>query len=401
MEELKKTIEELGRAFEEFKKANDQRIAEIQKKGSASPETEAKVDKANAAIEKLSEQKSALEKEIAEMKTVMNRLNQGGTEGNGAKKGDSPEEKAAFLKFLRKGEDRLSDAELKSLSVDSQSDGGFLVRPELADKIVTKMFETTPMRMLADVVSIGSDQLDILQDLDETSAGWVSERGARSTGSTPKLNLGKIAVHELFSEVAATQKLLDDGVFDVESWMAGKTADKLSRVEATAFVSGTGVNQPRGFLSYASGTSYGQIEQKQTAGAGALDFDTIIDLLYSLKPKYAPNAQWLMQRMTVSALRKLKDTQNRYLWEPSLQVGQPDSLLGKPVSFAADMPAVATGALAIAVGDFKQGYQIVDRVGIRILRDPFTSKPNVIFYTTKRVGGDVIDFDAIKLLKVQ
>lgn len=396
--ELTKKVDELGHAIEEFKKANDERLKAIEKKGGSDPALDSKVDKANEAISKIKDEMDA-------MKTAMNRTASAMEKANDEKatKGDSKEYKEAFQRMLRKGfalPEAVIPAEIKNLSVDSNADGGFLVRPELSAKIVTKMFESSPIRQLAQVDTIGSDSLEIMQDLNEVSAGWVSERGSRSAGTTPQLNLARIFAHELFAEPVVTQKLLDDAQWDVEAWLAQKIADKFGRTEASAFVGGTGVGQPRGITSYPAGTSYGQIEQIGSGTSGVVTADGIISLVYGLKPKYVPNASFLMQRALVKAVRQLKDSQNRYLWEPSMQAGEPESLLGHPVYYAADLAAASANSLSIAFGDIRQGYQIVDRVGIRMLRDPYSTKGSVTFYATKRVGGDVVDFDAIKLQKL-
>ncbi len=209
-----------------------------------------------------------------------------------------------------------------------------------------------------------------------------------------------IPVHELYANPLASQKLLDDGNINVEAWIASKVSEKFARAEATAFVQGNGVGQPRGFMTYAAGTSFGTIEQVITGDADQLTADGLITLLYSLKAPYRANASFLMKRLSVAAVRKFKDAgTGTYLWQPSLQMGQPDLLLGRPLYDAEDIAAEGANALAAVCGDFKSGYQIVDRFGIRVLRDPYSNKPYVAFYTTKRVGGDVKNFEAIKINK--
>ena len=190
-----------------------------------------------------------------------------------------------------------------------------------------------------------------------------------------------------------------DSVIDIESWLSGKIADIFSRKESTAFISGNGVGQPRGILTYAAGTSWGQVQQVGTIVSGDITADSLIKLYYSLKDAHMKRASFLMHRTVVQSIRLLKEaTTNQYLWQPGLAAGAPDTLMGVPVNMAADMPLASAGSLSVAVGDFKAAYQIVDRHGIRILRDPFTEKPFVKFYATARVGGDVVNFDAVKLL---
>lgn len=405
MEELKKKLEELGRAFEEFKSANDQRLKEIQTKGSASSLTIEKVEKASAEIEKLVTERDALQKQVDEIKTVMARMNQGG--GNGGSDVDAKEviaRKNAMDKFLRKGAHALSAEEKNYLSTQSSTDGGYFVLPERSAEIVKKVFESSPIRQLASVQAISSDVLEIMQDLDEADAEWVGEVQSRSQTNTPTFKMVKIPVHEMSAKPRATQRFLDDASIDVQSWLSGKVADKFARKEATAFVNGTGVNQPRGILTYPAGTSFGQIEQVNSGTAATIaDADGggngLIATQDALKEAYQANASWLMKRATRSSVRKMKDTQKGYIWQPGLQAGVPDTILGKPVHLADDMPAEGAGNLVAAYGDIKQAYQVVDRIGVRVLVDPFTADPFVIFKTTTRVGGDMKNFEALKLTK--
>ena len=385
-------MDAIGSAFEEFKKLNDKRIKELEQKGFETAETKAAVEKANAEIDRLSN----------EVKAAQVAVQRAGTAGTEVKGGQSEEQKLAkqaFRKFMAKGAEKLSVEEVKALSVGSDPDGGYLVLPEMSSEIVKKVYESSPMRQLASVATISSDQLEIIEDLDEVDASWVGETAARSETDTAQLKKIVIAVHELYAKPKATQKLLDDAMLNVEAWLAEKVADKFARSEATAFISGDGVGKPRGILSYAAGTSFQQIEQIVSGSASAITADGLISLSYALKAAYKTGAAFMLKRATVAAVRKLKDSQNQYLWQPSLQLGQPDMLLGFPMYEADDMQAEGANNLPIAFGNFKAGYQIVDRFGIRVLRDPFSSKPNVEFYTTKRVGGDVKNFEAIKLLK--
>jgi len=267
------------------------------------------------------------------------------------------------------------------------------------------VFETSPMRAYASIQVISTDALEGLFDLEEASSGWVGETDARSETGTPQLGKWRIPVHELYAKPKATQKILDDAEINLETWLAQKVAEKFARDEAAAFVAGNGVNKPRGFLSYADGTTLpGTIERINTGANGAFASapsggDALIDALYGLKAQYRANATWFMNRATTKLARKLKDSDGAYLWSPGIAAGQPATLLGYPVAAFEDMPDPATGSLSIAVGDMRSAYQIVDRVGIRTLRDPYSAKPYVEFYTTKRVGGDVVNFEAIKLIE--
>jgi HK97 family phage major capsid protein len=213
----------------------------------------------------------------------------------------------------------------------------------------------------------------------------------------------------MYAAPRATQKLLDDAVFDVEGWLAGKVADKLSRTEGAAYVAGNGIAKPKGFTAYSTAATadatrdWGTLEHIDTGANG--DFaasnpaDKLFDLEAAFKPGYLAGASWVTRRSVIVKVRKFKGSDNNYLWQPGLQAGKPATLIGYPIVMAEDMPALATNSLSMALGNFKTGYQIVDRFGVRLLRDPFTAKPYVIFYTTKRTGGGVVNFEAIKFLR--
>jgi HK97 family phage major capsid protein len=261
------------------------------------------------------------------------------------------------------------------------------------------------MRAFASIQVISTDALEGLFDLERAAAVWVGETEARAETATPKLGKWRIPVHELSAQPAATQKLLDDASLNMEAWLAQKVALEFALAENAAFVNGTGAERPRGFLTYADGTTLpGTIERVKTTVNG--DFaaapaggDILIDALYSLKAPYRANATWFMNRATFAKVRKLKDSDGAYIWSPGIAAGQPATLLGYPTASFEDMPDPATGSLSIAVGDMRAAYQIVDRAGIRVLRDPYTSKPFILLYTTKRTGGDVVNFEALKLIE--
>lgn len=426
-EEIKKAasaIDALHAGFEEFKKANDERLAQIEKKGSADVVTEAKLQKIEADLEKA--QKIADEAVLAvkrQSRVVtdangdavdLDRKAQDWASMNARRRGtvagefranDMDGYKAAFDTFLRKGEEVMGPDERKALSVGTDPDGGYVVNPDLSGRIVMKVFESSPMRAYASVQVISSDALEGLFDLNEASSGWVGETDSRAETNTPQLGKWRIPAHELYAKPKATQKLLDDASINMEAWLASKVAEKFARDEANAFVVGNGVNKPRGFLTYSSGTTLpGTIERFDTGVNGAFAAapnggDVLINALYGLKQQYRANATWFMNRATLKLTRKLKDSDGAYLWSPGIAAGQPASLLGYPVASFEDMPDPATDSLSIAVGDMREAYQIVDRIGIRTLRDPYSAKPYVEFYTTKRVGGDVVNFEAIKLIE--
>lgn len=310
-----------------------------------------------------------------------------------------------FPVYLRKGDQQgLSPDEYKALSVGSDPAGGYQVAPVVSARVLTIIRETSPMRDIATVETVGTDALEIRIDEGEADAGWVGETEARAETGTPEIGVQRIPVHEIYAKPKATQTLIDDAAVDIEAWLAGKVGEKFSRTEATANFTGNGVNKPRGILTYpaaaADTPSRGKVMQAVTGNATQITPDSLVNLPFQIKSEYLNNARWLMKRSTVAAVMLFKDGQGRYLWQPSYQAGQPALLGGYPVSMANDMPAVQAGALAIAFGDFRRGYTIVERHGIRTLRDPYSAKPFVEFYTRRRVGGDVTNFEAFHLLKV-
>jgi HK97 family phage major capsid protein len=335
------------------------------------------------------------------------------TAQSGNENGDSADrrqERAAFVAALRKGEDRLTgehraafDRMQKRLSVDSDPDGGFVVDPAFSARISTVLFETSPVRQVATVETISTDALEGLFDGEEATVGWVSEQGARAESATPQIGLWRIPTHEMFANPFATQKLLDDAFLDMESWLAAKVSDRFARFENTAFVNGNGVGKPRGFLTYPAGTNRGQIEQLNSGAVGTpfITPEGLINIVYSLKAGYRQGAVWAMNRSTVGAVRRLRADSpvagtGDFLWSAGFGT-QPQTLAGYPIVEMEDMPNLQAGSLSYAFGNFAAAYTVVDRQGVRILRDPYSSKPFVSFYTTKRVGGDVINFEAIKL----
>jgi HK97 family phage major capsid protein len=427
-DDIKQAVEAVklvNSSFEEFKRVNDQRIAEIEKKGVADPLLEEKIARIEADLTKA----QAIADEAALASKRQSRVvtdEKGDRVDLDAKASDwagmlarrrgeavpsfnaagMDAYKAAFDKFLRKGEEIMSVDERKSLSVGTDPDGGYVVNPDLSGRIVMRVFETSPMRAYASIQVISSDALEGLFDLNEASSGWVGEEDSRPETGTPALGKWRIPVHELYAKPKATQKLLDDASINMEAWLASKVAEKFARDEANAFVVGNGSNKPRGFLTYTSGTTLpGTIEQFPTGASGALASapdggDALINALYGLKQQYRANATWFMNRSTTRLVRRAKDSDGAYIWSPGIQAGQPATLLGYPVAAFEDMPDPAASSLSIAVGDMREAYQIVDRLGIRTLRDPYSAKPYVEFYTTKRVGGDVVNFEAIKLIRL-
>ncbi len=319
---------------------------------------------------------------------------------------DAPHKKA-FDAYLRSGEDdglRGLEIEGKAMSSAVNSDGGYLVDPQTADTIQSVLASTASIRAIANVVNVQSTSYDVLIDSTEAGAGWADETSATTETGTPSIERITIPLHELSALPKASQRLLDDSAFDIETWLAGRIADKFARAEAAAFINGDGIDKPTGILTHATvdndSWSWGNIGYVPTGVDG--DFDggeALIDLVYAVGAQYRANGTFVMNSKTAGAVRKLKDADGRFLWSDGLAAGEPARLLGYRVMIAEDMPDIASGADAIAFGDFAAGYTIAERPDLRVLRDPFSAKPHVLFYATKRVGGDVSDFAAIKLLR--
>ena len=318
--------------------------------------------------------------------------------------------KKAFGAYLRSGDDdgmRSLDVEEKALSTAVSADGGYLVDPQTADQIAGVLHSTSSIRAIANTVSVESTAYDVLVDHTDIGAGWATETASSTETSTPQVERISIPLHELSALPKASQRLLDDSAFDVEGWLAARIADKFSRAEGVAFVSGDGIDKPTGFLTYTSvandSWAWGNLGYVATGADGDFDAadpaDAVVDLVYSLGARYRANATFVMNSKTAGAVRKMKDADGRFLWSDGLAAGEPARLMGYAVLIAEDMPDIASDATAIAFGDFGTGYTIAERPDLRILRDPFSAKPHVLFYATKRVGGDVSDFAAIKLLK--
>ena len=319
--------------------------------------------------------------------------------------------KKAFGAYLRSGDDdglRGLVLEGKAMSTAVAADGGYLVDPQTAETIRSMLVSTSSLRSVANVVQIDAVSFDVLIDRSEVGSGWATEVAATTETATPTIERISIKLHELSAMPKASQRLLDDSAFDVEGWLAGKIATRFIRAEASAFINGTGVDQPKGILLPVKVANavwvWGQLGYVPTTAAA--DFattnasDCIVNLVYALVSDYRANGTFVMNSKTAGAVRKMKDADGRFMWGDSLQAGEPARLMGYPVLIAEDMPDVAANAYPIAFGDFNAGYTIAERPDLRILRDPFSAKPNVLFYASKRVGGDVTDYAAIKLLKV-
>ncbi len=322
---------------------------------------------------------------------------------------EMPHQKA-FAAYLRSGDDdglRGLGLEEKGLSTQVSAEGGYLVDPQTAETIKGVLLGASSLRAVANVVQVESSAFDVLVDHADTGAGWSDETANATETAAPQLERISIPLHELSAMPKASQRLLDDSAFDVEGWLADRIADKFARAESVSFINGDGAGKPTGFLTYTAvendAWTWGNLGYVATGVAG--DFsstepaDAIVDLVYALGARYRAGASFVMNSKTAGAVRKMKDADGRFLWTDTMAAGEPARLMGYPVLICEDMPDIAADATAIAFGDFANGYTIAERPDMRILRDPFSAKPNVQFFATKRVGGDVSDFAAIKLLK--
>jgi len=351
---------------------------------------------------KLTDEYDSIEVKLAELERNNGLSTKEKVEALGAKHMEQYEE---FLRmspddFDTKRKQALRDIQKKAMYVGSDPDGGFFVPRPMSNLIVSAKRDATPFRQEAAVTSVSGDTFRYMMDIGEMTAVWVKERQARSNSATPKMEEAEIKVHEMYCAPALTQQLLEDAAFPVESWLGGKVGEAFGNLEAYAFLLGSGVGQPRGILTYDSGTTWDTIEQISTGTASVVKGDDLMNIQNRIKEAYGANAKWYMNRLTLLPIRQLKSDNTQYLWQPGLKAGEPNTLLGDPIVKMSYMPTVVDSGLPIMYGDLKKAYQIVDRSVIRVLRDPFTQNPYIVFKTSSRVGGDVVNFEAMKLLKI-
>jgi HK97 family phage major capsid protein len=366
---------------------------------------EVKADGLEASFEALERETSevaALKEEVALLRERV-----GQAVSRPALSGAKAEGSAFTERYLRKGIE--AGVELKAMTGTTDAAGGYAVPEEIDAAIERTLTAISPIRAIANVVKVGSAGYRKLVTSGGTPSGWVSETAARPETQTPVFNEVAPPFGELYANPAASQAMLDDAAFDVESWLASEIATEFARAEGAAFVGGSGVNRPRGFLASPNSAAadgarpFGTLQFLATGAAGAFPAsnpqDRLIDLVQALRPPYRQGAVFVMNSATAARIRKFKTSDGAFLWQPGLSAGQPDTLLGYPVAEAEDMPDIAADSLSIAFGNFRAGYLIAERAETQILRDPFTNKPFVHFYATKRVGGMVANSEAIKLLK--
>ncbi|GHA29358.1 phage capsid protein [Devosia pacifica] len=378
---------EFAGAFEEFKRTNDARLDAIEKRGSADALIEDKLDRLNRVLDG---QKAAMDRAL--VAGARPALEAGAAEPDGYKQ--------SFSAYVKHGE-------TKSLQAGNAADGGYVVPEETEGTITQLLRALSPIRAIAGVRQVSSSVYRRPISVDGAAVGWVGETAARPQTQSPTLDELSFPTMELYAMPAATTTFLDDAAVDVGQWIAEEVNAAFAAQETQAFVKGDGVNKPAGFLNATpiaeADWSWGKLGYVATGvdgGFAATDpCDRLIDLVYALKAGYRQNASWVMNRRTQSSLRKLKDADGNYLWQPPTSPEGRASFMGFALVEAEDMPDIDDDAFAIAFGDFRRGYLVVDRRGVSVLRDPYSAKPYVLFYTTKRVGGGIADFDAIKLLK--
>lgn len=394
VKDVEQVAQELQAKFDAFKEKNDKRLEAVeQEKGKLAGE----VETLNGKLSDLDELKSALEEELKQVKRPA-----GGPQSKAAS-----EHRTAFIGFMRKGkDDGLRELERKALQVGVDEDGGYAVPEELDRTILNLLKDEVVMRQEATTITVGGANYKKLVNLGGTASGWVGETDARPETDASKLGQIEPFMGEIYGNPQATQTMLDDAFFNVEDWINSELAIEFAEQEEIAFTSGNGTKKPKGFLAYASTLdpdktrAFGTLQHILSGAAAGVTADAIIKLVYTLRKVHRNGAKFMMNNNSLFAIRILKDSEGNYLWRPGLELGQPSSLAGYGVAENEQMPDIAADAKAIAFGNFKRGYTIVDRIGTRILRDPYTKKPFVGFYTTKRTGGMLVDSQAIKLLQI-
>lgn len=397
--EARAAMHEMMAAFEAFKGANDARLGEIEKKAASDTLLEEKVARIDQAV---AAAQSRLDRVMSQNRRPL-------IGGEPIEPAAAPEAKAAWDGYLKTGQSpQLAHGlETKGGLSSGATSGGYVVPYETERAIERRLMAASPMREIATVRTVAAGVFRKPVSTAGVASGWVAETAARPETDPATLALLEFPSADLYANPAATQALLDDAMVDLDEWLAAEVEDAFAAQETQAFVNGDGTNKPRGFLSYTTvadaGQTWGQIGYVASGAAGGFattsPADRLIDLIYAPKAQYRPNGRFVMNRKTVSSVRKFKDADGNYIWQPATRLGETASLLGYPVTEIETMPDVAANSLSIAFGDFQRGYLIVDRAGVRVLRDPYSAKPYVLFYTTKRVGGGVQNFDAIKVMK--
>jgi HK97 family phage major capsid protein len=388
MTEFRSAIENVNRAFAQYKESNDKALAELKANGHVSADAQAKLDRIDTDV---SEIQAAIDKMAIQMAGGL------GAGGSGVK---DKEYSDAFRAHFIKGDVQAS------LNKGAAEEGGYLTPTEWDRTITNKLILVSPMRQICRVVPTGRASYSKLFNMRGTSSGWVGEEDERPNTGTAQFKSLTFAVGEIYANPAATQAMLDDGFIDVEAWLAEEVQTEFAKQEGVAFLTGNSDKMPSGLLTYIVGGAnaakhpLGAIATVDSGAANDVTADGVFDLVYELPAVYTANARFAMNRNAQRQIRKLKDNIGNYLWQPSLVAGQPATLAGYAITELPDMPDVAAGSTPLLYGDFNQTYLINDRVGVRVLRDPYTNKPFVSFYTTKRVGGGLLNPETMKAMKI-
>lgn len=436
-QEVKTLLDNLGRDYTELHRLVGDMKSQLADRGWVDPLIKSQIDAVNAAINEREAKRDELVREleaklnrlslasgdpkaIEEQRQQLERFNRE-LKSNAAINGRSAPDvdaagyeayRKAFATYLRRGDRGLMPEEQRAMSVGSDPDGGYTVTPDMTGRVVVRVFELSPIRQYATVETIGTDAYEGENETDDASGGWVAETGTRSDSNNPTIGKYRIVTHEQYAQPKSTQKLLEDSNRDIQAWLQRRTGNKFARLEAAAFTTGNGVTQPRGFASYTTAAtadtsrSWGVFEHIASGTSGGFGTDPagvqkLITTIHKLNPVYLPNAGWYLNRNTLSTVRQLTDasTTGKFVFVPSFQANVPDTLLGYPVRVLVDMVDIAANSLSVAFGDMAETYTVVDRVGMSLLVDPYTDKPNVRFYMRRRVGGDVVNFDSLKFIK--
>ncbi len=390
---------EFSRAFEAFREANDDRLSQLERRLSADVVTEEKLARIDRTLD---ETKARMDRLVLKAQRPALAADEGKSDAFAAAHA------RAFHAYMRTGDAQgLKPIEEKALSSGSGVDGGFLVPVPQERELLRRMALISPVRSLATVREISGNQLKKAFSTTGPASGWVNETAARPQTNSQILADLTFPAMELYAMPSATQTLLDDGAIDIDEWIVSEIETVFAEREGQAFISGDGIDKPKGILGYTtvanSSWTWGNVGYLATGVAGGFPAsnpsDILIDLAYAVKAPYRQNGTFIMSRSTQAMVRKFKDAQGNYLWQPPIALGAGATFMNFPIVESEDMPNVAANSLSVAFGDFKRAYLVVDRMGLRVLRDPYSAKPYVLFYTTKRVGGGVQDFDAFKVLK--
>lgn len=408
--EIKGALDEFSSTLEEFMEKTDRELKEMKESTDGKTADVVTKEEVSRITDALNEQKKLVENLRLENNRPIISAQDGSKQQMTE---DQMAHQTAFENWFRKGvEGDLREIESKALSVGTDPDGGYTVPVQMEAAIDRVITEISEMRGISRVVTVSTASYKKRISMGGATSGWVGEQGSRPATDTPTLDVLEFPAMELYANPSATQSILDDSAVRIESWLADEVSIEFAEQEGAAFVNGDGAVKPRGFTTYPKVDNdswewgkHGRVitgvdgDWADSSSDPGAETTNIVDLVYALKPAFRRNARFTMNRKTASNIMKLRDADGRQLWSSGLREGQPDRLMGYPIHEMEDMADIGSDTYPIAFGDFNRGYLIVDRIGVRVLRDPFSSKPYVQFYTTKRVGGGADHFDAIKFLQ--